>query len=197
MKWLRSFKTKVRFALGTLTHPVIWYSLLTHNFANFIDFIYWILYNLVLGVVYPKIRRGQIWPFVLTFKPLRRAKIRHLVSVRSLIWLSEAKKWKPLMPHLEFWKYIINNLAASLFLNFTYLNTKTLHYFIVNLKFKIKCLPASWRSIAFSDTDLCFSFACLISIVVKRASFSYLAWEKFSTVWNGVTHRKGFFFEKN
>ena len=100
------------------------------------------------------------------YADIRPAKIIYYICVSSLIWLSEAIKWKPLMPHQGFWKKILNHLPASH--RFHQINwkptpcliteTEYLPCFIV--KFKIKCVPASWLIIAFSDTDLTLQF-CL------------------------------------
>ena len=90
----------------------------------------------------------------------------YYIYATSLIWLSEDMKWELLMPHLEFWKQIINHLPA-LHQNHQIIwktipclitNTEYLPYF--NVKFTTKCLTALWLSIAFSDTDLILQF-CL------------------------------------
>ena len=52
--------------------------------------------------------------------------------------------------------------------------TEYLRYFIV--KFKIKCLPASRLSIAFSDTDVIVIFACLTKNRELPKNESWRSW---------------------
>ena len=76
---------------------------------------------------------------------IRPAKITYIYKICDHlppIWLSGAMKWKP--PHA----------SSGIFIT----KAEHLPYFIIN--FKIKCLPASRLSIAFSDIDLMLQF-CL------------------------------------
>ena len=65
--------------------------------------------NLVLNCALRSQNHSQVQIFI-----ARPAKFTHLICVSSLIWLSEAIKWKLLMPHLEFWQWTIKPLPASL-----------------------------------------------------------------------------------
>ena len=79
-----------------------------------------------------------------------------------------------------FGKTILNCLPASH--NLHQINWKTtpclitkteyLPYFIVNLR--IKCLPALWLSIAFSDTDLMFQFCLPHTFNLKKIDASLI-----------------------
>ena len=96
-------------------------------------------------------------------------KIMYWICVTSLIRLSEALKLKPLMPQLEFWKQIKNHLLASnwfhqINLKTTPSSTRLSIYPILSEKNKIKCLPASWLTIAVSDTNLMLMF-CLPKLI--------------------------------
>ena len=107
------------------------------------------------------------WPRLQVLRPrVRPATIINYLCVNSLVWLSWTIKIKT--PHASHGILELNykSLPCLIWTSSNKLRTNTCLslwlsiYSIFIVKFKIKCLPASWPSIAFFHTDIMLLF-CL------------------------------------